>query len=169
MAKEPADKRSRVQHRLAQARARDRALLKILRRKRQRSSRLGLRLRAEQSKKRWIRGSLLMVSMASIAGSTLWVALFMEGKITYRGVPYSVVRKFWKDDAAKTAYFSGDKQALHDRLALLGVEQDIKNYYRHRFESEYELDRHIHQIMFDRTGYVGEAYKVDRHGRLISR
>lgn len=169
MAEDPADKRSRVQHRLAQGQARDHILLKILRGKRRRSSRLDRRLSAARSRKRWLRGSLLTVLLLSILGSSVWTVLFVEGDITYRGVPYAVIRKFWQDEAAKTAYFSGDKQALHDRLGELGVEQDIKSYYRDQFNSEYELDRHIHQIMFDRTGYVGEAYTVDRHGRLIYR
>ena len=160
---------SRLQHRLARSQAQDRDFLRVLRQKRRRSSQLGRRLRAERTKKRWWRGGLLAVVMTLSLGSAAWAVLFVEGKITYKGVPYSVVRKFWQDEVARTAYFSGDKQALHDRLSLLGIEQDIKRYYRDQFNNEYELDRHIHQIMFDRTGYVGEAYQVDRHGQLISR
>lgn len=102
-------------------------------------------------------------------GGAVWSTLFLNGAVTYRGVPYQVVHKFWQDEAARAAYFSGNKAALHYRLASLGVERDIKNYYRDRFENEYALDQHIHQIMFDRTGYVGEAYQVDQRGRLVSK
>lgn len=113
-----------------------------------------------------MRSAVLSGAMAlGLTGAT-WVSLFLSGSVTYRGVPYEVIRKFWQDDEARAAYFSGDNQALHDRLGMLGVEQDIKRYYRDQFDSEYELDRYIHQIMFDRTGYVGEAYRVDASGRL---
>ena len=160
---------SRVQSRLLRPQSQDRTFLKVLRQKRSRPSQLGVRLRAERTRKRWWRGSLFAVVMTLSVTGVAWAALFIQGKVTYQGVPYSVVRKFWQDEAAKAAYFAGDKQALHDRLSLLGIEQDIKRYYRPQFESEYELDLYIHQIMFDRTGYVGEAYQVDRNGRLISR
>lgn len=102
-------------------------------------------------------------------GAACWGGLFINEQVTLGGVPYRVVRKFWNSPSARDAYFAGDRQALHDQLSLLGVENDIKNYYRDRFDNEYELDRHIHQIMFDRTGYVGEAYDVDNYGRLNSR
>ena len=42
----------------------------------------------------------------------------------------------------------------------LGVEYDIKAYYRDRIQDPVKLDQHIHQILFDRTGYVGESYTV---------
>ena len=173
MAEESADKRSRVQHRLSCVDVRDRKLLKLLRRRRGRPSRLDRRLRTKRFRKLWIRGSLVAALTLFSLGGSVWAALFLDGKVTYRGVPYQVIRKFWQDEIAKTAYFSGDEQALHYRLSELGIERDIKAYYRAQpesdFENEYELDRHIHQIMFDRTGYVGEAYQVDRHGRLVPR
>lgn len=160
---------TRVQHRLARSQGLDRDFLRALRQKRRQPSQLGTRLKSERIQKRWWRGSLFAVVTTLGLSSSGWAVLFVEGTVTYKGVPYLVVRKFWQDEAAKTAYFSGDRQALHDRLSLLGIEQDIKRYYRGQFENEYALDRHIHQIMFDRTGYIGEAYRVDRHGRIISR
>ncbi len=102
----------------------------------------------------------------SIGGVT-WVSLFMSGRITLGGVPYPILNEFWHDEAAKVAYFDGDRQTLHDRLSEMAIEEDIKDYYRSRFDDEDELDRYIHQIMFDRTGYAGEAYKVDNYGRLF--
>jgi len=131
-------------------------------------SRVMRRLKAKQSKQqKWWSSCLLTVALLS-AGGTGLMNLFVQEKITLGGVPYGIVRKFWQDSPARDAYFAGDSQALHARLKLLGVEEDIKVFYRDRFPSEYELDRHIHQIMFDRTGYVGEAYEVNKHGRLVS-
>ena len=158
---------SRVQNRLENPQKYDRNLLDLLRRKRAQPSQLALRLRAERSKKLWWRSGLLAGVLSLGLGGTLWTALFLNGRVTYQGVPYQVIRKFLQDEPAKAAYFAGNKQALHYRLASLGIERDIKNYYRDRFDNEYELDRHIHQIMFDRTGYVGEAYQVNEYGRLV--
>ena len=158
---------SRVQNRLENPQKHDRSLLDLLRRKRAQPSQLVLRLRAERSKRLWWRSSILAGVLSLGLGGTIWTALFLNGRVTYRGVPYQVIHKFLQDEPAKAAYFSGDKQALHYRLASLGIERDIKNYYRDRFDNEYELDRHIHQIMFDRTGYVGEAYQVNKYGRLV--
>lgn len=118
-------------------------------------------------RRRWQRTIALVGSLGVIA--TGWGGLFVSEQVTLGGVPYRIVRKFWRDKTARDAYFVGDRQALHDQLRALGVEGDIKDYYRDRFDNEHELDRHIHQIMFDRTGYVGEAYDVDNYGRLNSR
>ncbi|MEO0989159.1 MAG: hypothetical protein AAFY20_27005, partial [Cyanobacteria bacterium J06639_14] len=43
-------------------------------------------------------------------------------------------------------------------MSDLGIEREIKDYYRSRIQDPVELDRHIHQVLFDRTGYVGENY-----------
>lgn len=99
-------------------------------------------------------------------GVVLWTSLFIGERTTLGGVPYGIIRTFWNDKTARDAYFSGDAQVLHDRLSTLGVEASIKAYYRDQFEDEYALDRYIHQIMFDRTGYVGEAYRVNEQGQL---
>ena len=160
---------SRVQERLENPQLRDRNLLKLLRKRRAQPSQLSLRLRSQRSRKLWWRSSILISALTIGLGGTVWSSLFVVGKITYKGVPYQVIQKFWQDEDAKAAYLAGDRQALHYRLASLGVERDIKNYYRDRFDNEYELDRYIHQIMYDRTGYVGEAYQVDKRGQLISK
>ena len=111
-----------------------------------------------------------MVSSAlcTTLGGLVWTNLFIKEQVTFAGVPYRIVHKFWNDKPARDAYFVGDRQALHDRLKALEVEEDIKDYYRDHFANEHELDKHIHQIMFDRTGYVGEAYSVDNFGDLHS-
>ena len=162
----PSQMLSRVQRRLENPQPQDRNLLDLLRRRRAQPSQLMRRLKAERSKKLWRRSSLLTGVLGVSLGGAVWMGLFINGQVTYQGVPYSVIRKFLQDEQAKEAYFAGNREALHYRLASLGVERDIKNYYRDRFNNEYELDQYIHQIMFDRTGYVGEAYQVSKHGRL---
>ncbi|MEL7143224.1 MAG: hypothetical protein AAFY33_20815 [Cyanobacteria bacterium J06643_4] len=137
-------------------------------RHRPRLSRLVRRLEAKKSKRRfWQRAAA--VSVLSVAmGGGIWGNLFVQEKVTLGGVPYGIIHKFWHDPAARTAYFVGDSSGLHNRLRSLGIEADIKDYYRDRFATEHELDRHIHQIMYDRTGYVGEAYRVSPSGQLVS-
>jgi len=138
------------------------------RRKKPVLSRLRSRLEAKQAQRRRWQRSVMVVTFGLGLGATLVTNLFIQEKITVGGVPYRVISKFWNDPQARNAYFAADNQALHDRLQSLGVEEDIKAFYRDRFDTEYELDHHIHQIMFDRTGYVGEAYEVNDHGRLVS-
>lgn len=156
---------SRIQHRLKSSSTQDQVFLEVLRRRRSTPSRLRQKLDKKQLYKQWQYAAVIAFASLSI-GASAWVALFTTERVTLGGVPYSIVSKFWQDEAAKTAYFGGDRQALHDRLSELEVEADIKAYYRSRFSDEDELDRYIHQIMFDHTGYVGEAYKVDNYGRL---
>ena len=86
---------------------------------------------------------------------------------TVQGVPIPIVLQFLADQPARDAYFEGDKQALHDRLNHLGVEEAIKAYYRPQFPNEDQLDQHIHQIFYDNTGYVGKGYEVGLEGTLI--
>jgi hypothetical protein len=99
-----------------------------------------------------------------IAGLGLWVAY---PTLTYKGVPVRILVDFVGDSAARKAYFRGDKGGLHNRLKVLGVEEQIKDFYRPQFQDEQELDRYIHQLMYDNTGYVGAAYMVDGAGQLV--
>lgn len=158
--------KSRVQLRLKRPTRHDRVFLKVLRDRRSTRSRLGRRLDKKQFFRRWQYAAAAALVGLNIGGA-IWVSLFTSGRITLGGVPYPIFNKFWQDEAARVAYFGGDRQALHDRLSEMKIEEDIKNYYRSQFDDEAELDRYIHQIMFDRTGYVGEAYKVDNYGRLF--
>ncbi|MEM6251380.1 MAG: hypothetical protein AAF821_00530 [Cyanobacteria bacterium P01_D01_bin.156] len=93
------------------------------------------------------------------------VILFTTGVITLGGVPYSVLMKVWQDPDARSALLEGDATELHDLMGNLGIEYDIKNYYSDRIQDPVKLDQHIHQILFDRTGYVGENYTVQ--GRTL--
>ncbi len=157
---------SRVQSRLKSQGRRDQVFLKVLRNQRSTRSWLSQRLDKKYFVRRWRHAAVLTLVGLSLGGMT-WLSLFMSGRVTLGGVPYPILNKFWDDEAAKVAYFGGDRQVLHDRLSEMKIEEDIKDYYRYRFDDEGELDRYIHQIMFDRTGYVGEAYKVDNYGRLF--
>jgi hypothetical protein len=98
-----------------------------------------------------------------VAGMGLWVAY---PTLTYKGVPVRILVHFMEDSAARRAYFAGNKGGLHNRLKALGVEEQIKDFYRPQFHDEQELDRYIHQLMYDNTGYLGAAYMVDREGQL---
>ncbi|MGA7953481.1 MAG: hypothetical protein WCA07_08165 [Gloeobacterales cyanobacterium] len=109
-----------------------------------------------------IKGLLFLAAMVAALGGALWFMQFG----TIRGVPVSVVLQFLRDDTARKAYFSGDKQQLHDRLDRMGVEEEVKAFYRPKIQDEAELDRYIHQLLYNITGYVGLAYEVDAKGSL---
>ncbi len=94
----------------------------------------------------------------------LWLA---SPVLTYKGVPLNILFKFVADSTARKAYFSQNRQVLHDRLQALRVEEEIKDYYRPQIQNEQELDQYIHQLMYDNTGYVGKAYKVNAQGLLV--
>ncbi|MEM9088516.1 MAG: hypothetical protein AAGC93_07200 [Cyanobacteria bacterium P01_F01_bin.53] len=157
---------SRVRRRLEVPHKGDRDFLKLIRRKRAQPSRLNQRLNTEQFRRHVLRGAVLSTFLGLTFGGGLWSALFVKEQVTFGGVPYRVVHKFLEDRPARDAYFGGDRQALHDRLKDLDIEASIKEFYRDDFPDENALDLHIHQIMFDRTGYVGEAYQVNNYGQL---
>lgn len=94
----------------------------------------------------------------------LWLA---SPVLTYKGVPLNILLKFITDSTARRAYFSHNKEALHARLQEMGVEEAIKAYYRPKIQNEQALDRHIHQLMYNSTGYVGKAYTVNARGTLV--
>lgn len=93
--------------------------------------------------------------------------LFFSGQLLIGGVPSSVILTFLQDQPALTAYFQNDDEALHDRLNELGIEEQIKAYYRPQIPDEVELDQYIHQVFYNRTGYVGKEYQVNEQGILI--
>jgi hypothetical protein len=94
---------------------------------------------------------------------TIW---FFSGQLLIGGVPSSVILTFLQDQPARTAYFQNDDQALHDRLDALGIEEQIKAYYRPQIPDEIKLDQYIHQVFYNRTGYVGNEYQVNEQGTL---
>lgn len=104
--------------------------------------------------------AIIVGAVGTIVAIGTWVVLLTTGVITLGGVPYSVLVKVWQDPAARSALLGGDETKLHDLMGDLGIEYEIKEHYRSQIEDPVELDQHIHQILFDRTGYVGEAYTV---------
>jgi hypothetical protein len=111
---------------------------------------------------RSIKGLLYLAAMIATLGGALWFTEFG----TIRGVPVPVVLQFLSDDTARNAYFSGDKQRLHDRMDRMGIEEKVKAFYRPKIQNEAELDRYIHQLLYNITGYVGLAYEVNAKGVL---
>lgn len=97
-----------------------------------------------------------------LVGGGLWLR---HG--TVQGVPNVIIFKFLVDKKARSAYFSGQSTLLHDRLGQMGIEEDIKAFYRDQYPDEVELDWFIHQLLYDRTGYIGKAYKKGPQDQLI--
>lgn len=87
--------------------------------------------------------------------------------VTIGGVPTPILISFWQDRTARNAYFKGNGKKLHDRLDQMGIEERMKDYYRSQIRDEVELDQYIHQILYNRTGYIGEAYRVNSGGVLV--
>ncbi len=93
--------------------------------------------------------------------------LFLSGNPTIAGVPSSIIFKFLGDSKAVAAFFSQDRQMLHDQLQKIGIEEDIKNYYRPKIADEIELDRYIHQLFYNLTGYIGLNYDLNEQKELV--
>ena len=107
----------------------------------------------------------ILLSVILLVG--IWVVLFTGGYVTLGGVPAPIIMKFLSDETAREAYFQGDRTKLHNRLDDMGIEDDIKAYYRPQIPDEAQLDQYIHQIFYERTGYVGEGYQVNSQGVLV--
>lgn len=107
------------------------------------------------------------------AGSAIILLLALLGlgvafpRLTYKGVPLDILLTFIQDPIARQAYFDGDKTGLHDRLNQLDIEEQIKAFYRPQFQDEAALDLHIHQLLYDNTGYIGTAYRLGEQGQLV--
>lgn len=94
------------------------------------------------------------------------IYLFLSGNLVLGGVPSSIIMKFLQDPVAVDAYFSRDGKLVHDRLQKLNIEKDIKDYYRDQISDPIELDHYIHQILYERTGYIGVDYQLSASGNL---
>jgi hypothetical protein len=112
--------------------------------------------------------SIILISLwfsiwAAIAG----LALFSAGAFTIGGIPANIAFKFFTDPRALVFLVTGNKTALHNRLEARGFEEDIKAYYRPRIADERELDRYIHQLFYNLTGYIGKDYTLAGNGQLV--
>src|SRR6476646_10944964 len=66
----------------------------------------------------------------------VWIILVVGEYVTVGGVPFSVIVRFLQDDTAKTAYFAGNSTKVHDRLSEIGIEEQMKAFYRSRIPDE---------------------------------
>ncbi|HEY9827963.1 MAG TPA: hypothetical protein V6D19_21205 [Stenomitos sp.] len=110
-----------------------------------------------------------LASFAVVAGIALVGLWFAYPKLTYRGVPISILFEFIQDPIARNAYFSGRKELLHDRLKDMDIEAQIKAFYRPQIADEQELDRYIHELLYTNTGYIGNGYQATSDGQLVSK
>ncbi|HEY9846488.1 MAG TPA: hypothetical protein V6D03_09845, partial [Candidatus Caenarcaniphilales bacterium] len=108
-----------------------------------------------------------LIYLASLGAVGIGVLWFNYEQLTLRGVPVPIIISFLNDETARSAYFQGNSKQLHDRLEQMGVEAQVKAFYRPQFSDEAKLDQYIHQLLYDQTGYVGDAYRVNSQGILI--
>ena len=85
---------------------------------------------------------------------------------TIANVPVPLVVRAFEDETARNYFLLGNKRAFHDRLERMGIKDAIKAFYRPRIHDEVKLDQYIHQIFYDDTGFVGDAYYVNSQGIL---
>lgn len=91
----------------------------------------------------------------------------INGTLTLQGIPLEIVGRALADGPARNAYLAGNPDGLHHRLQQLGIEAEIKNFYRSQIRDEYQLDQYIHQLFYSMSGYVGRAYVVNSQGILV--
>lgn len=101
----------------------------------------------------------------AVLGSTL----VLTNIIFLGGLPFSVMARIWQDPVARSAYFDDRSAVLHDRIEVLGIEAELKAYYRDRISDPAQLDQQVQQILYDRTGYVGRFYRVNPQGQIVQR
>jgi hypothetical protein len=118
-----------------------------------------------RSLRRVLEGGLILVFFGRLVTRGLRFSIH-SGQLIISGVPCSIIFTFLRDRIARRAYFRQDGKALHDRLYDLGIEEQIKDFYRPQIRDEVELDRYIHQILYDRTGYIGRDYRANAQGIL---
>jgi len=113
-----------------------------------------------------IEGGLILFFSGRLLLRGLHLSIISD-QLVISGVPCSIILAFLQDKTARRAYFRQDGKALHDRLYTMGIEEQIKDFYRSRISDEVELDRYIHQLLYDRTGYVGRDYHVNIEDILV--
>ena len=108
--------------------------------------------------------SILFIFLGSLG--LIWVEMLTKGYVAVGGVPSPIILSFLQNDSARIAYFDGDEEKLHAQIQSMNLAEKLKPYYRPQFAEEAKLDLHTHQILYDRTGYVGKAYQVTKQGVL---
>ncbi len=97
----------------------------------------------------------------------IWTLMLTKGYVAIGGVPSPIIVSFFQNETARQAYFDGDSKKLYAQVQSMDLAEKLKPYYRPQFEDEAKLDLHTHQIIYDRTGYIGKAYKVNPQGTLV--
>lgn len=97
----------------------------------------------------------------------IWVEMLDKGHFAIGGVPSPIIVSFFQNETARKAYFDGDNEKLYSQVQSMDLADKLKPYYRSQFEDEAQLDRYTHQILYDRTGYIGKAYQVSPQGTLV--
>lgn len=96
----------------------------------------------------------------------IWIEILVKGHLAIGGVPSPLIFSFFQNEIARKAYFDGDSEKLYAQVQSMDLADKLKPYYRTQFEDEAQLDRYTHQILYDRTGYIGKAYQVNPQGML---
>ncbi len=99
----------------------------------------------------------------------IWTEMLVKGHLAIGGVPSAIIVSFFQNEIARKAYFDGDSEKLHAQVQSMDLADKLKPYYRSQFEDEAQLDRYTHQILYDRTGYIGKAYQVNPQGILVAK
>lgn len=97
----------------------------------------------------------------------IWTLMLTQGYVAIGGVPSPIIISFLQNEIARKAYFDGDREKLHAQIQTMGLVEKLKSYYRPQLVNEAKLDIYTHQILYDRTGYVGKAYRVNSQGTLV--
>ena len=107
--------------------------------------------------------SILFLFLGSLGWA--WVEMLTKGYVAIGGVPSPIILSFLQNNTARIAYFDGDEEKLYAQIQRMNLAEKLKPYYRPQFAEEAKLDLHTHQILYDRTGYVG-TYHVSKQGIL---
>ena len=112
-----------------------------------------------------ISASVLLLVLGSLGW--IWSLMLTKGYVAIGGVPSPIIFSFFQNEIARKAYFDGDSKKLSAQIQSMGLPEKLKPYYRPQFKDEAKLDLYTNQILYDRTGYIGKAYKVNAQGILV--
>lgn len=132
------------------------------------------RLRSAKAPKRYRRWKIpqrlvIAICLALVSAVIGFSWLLTKKDATIAGVPGPLIVKAFTDKTALRYFLVGNKRAFHDRLEQMGLKAEIKAFYRPQIHDEIKLDQYIHQIFYNDTGYVGDAYYVNPQGILTLR
>jgi len=106
----------------------------------------------------------ICLTLFSITIGAAW--MLTRESATIANVPVPLFVKAFEDGTARNYFLVGNTRAFHDRLERMGIKDAIKAFYRPKIHDEVKLDQYIHQIFYEDTGFVGDAYYVNSQGIL---